>query len=336
MAIKPPNYTQIPNIFFDQYLKDLGHAETKVILAIYRKTFGWHKEREEISLSQIHEITGLKREHIIKASKSLEEKNMIKKVVSGKNGDKKTTYFLVFLEDQNISTSPAKGPELVPQRDYPLVPQRDIQKKEIKKDKENNPLPPKGDVRSASAEASELAEFLKTSIESYLPGFIPKNLSSWAHDFDKMIKLDKRDPSAIKRLIEWIKGNEFWKANILSVKKLREKFDQITLKMQSEQQAKPKNKTEQQEAYQRESKSKEQVNRECQARYPEVVKKFNLGKKNDQRKMYGEALLYPDYLKLVVYERPNGQRREEYKINYSEYFLESLERQLQSLGFQMR
>lgn len=76
--IEAPNYTQIPNVLFDEYMKTLNGSEYKIISAIARKTFGWHKEYDRISYSQISEITGISsKETINKALKILLEKNYI-------------------------------------------------------------------------------------------------------------------------------------------------------------------------------------------------------------------------------------------------------------------
>ena len=57
--IPQSNYTQVPNVFFDEILEGLNLAETKVLLAIMRKTFGWQKQIDRISYSQIVKMTGL-------------------------------------------------------------------------------------------------------------------------------------------------------------------------------------------------------------------------------------------------------------------------------------
>jgi phage replication O-like protein O len=101
MGFKSPNYTQIPNEMLDDWLHKLGLAELKLLMVIMRKTFGWHKLRDRISLSQLEEITGLERKHISKASKSLIEKGLITKTVEGKKGLQNTFYELVLDDDSN-------------------------------------------------------------------------------------------------------------------------------------------------------------------------------------------------------------------------------------------
>ena len=103
MGIRSPNFTQAPNELFDEYLKTLGFAELKVLMVIIRKTFGWHKVRDRISLTQLEQHTGLKRDHIIRASKSLVSKNLITRYVDGPFGKQSTYYELIVHEDSNNS-----------------------------------------------------------------------------------------------------------------------------------------------------------------------------------------------------------------------------------------
>ena len=56
-------------------------------------------------------------------------------------------------------------------------------------------------------------------------------LKNWAAEFDRMIRIDKRTPLEITSVIDFCQSDPFWMSNVLSAKKLREKFD--TLFMQS-------------------------------------------------------------------------------------------------------
>jgi len=78
-----PNHTQIPNEILDE-THLYSESELKVILAICRKTIGWHKQEDNISFSQIAEITGLSSASISKALKELEEIRLI--TVTRKDG----------------------------------------------------------------------------------------------------------------------------------------------------------------------------------------------------------------------------------------------------------
>jgi len=68
-----PRFTQIPDVLFDEHLPELGLAELKVLLVIMRRTYGWRKPTDAISLSQLEKGTGLRRKAISAATRSLEE-----------------------------------------------------------------------------------------------------------------------------------------------------------------------------------------------------------------------------------------------------------------------
>lgn len=77
MPIKMPNYTQIPNEILDKWMSQLSGSEFKIISAIARKTFGWKKRKDKISISQLAEITGLSNRSIIDALRVLNDKKLI-------------------------------------------------------------------------------------------------------------------------------------------------------------------------------------------------------------------------------------------------------------------
>jgi hypothetical protein len=56
------------------------------------------------------------------------------------------------------------------------------------------------------------------------------NLQAWALEIDKMMRIDKRTPEEIERVIDFCQKDSFWCSNILSVVKLRKQFDQLMLK----------------------------------------------------------------------------------------------------------
>jgi len=71
------SYTQTPDIIYDVLLKVLNGAELKMLMCIVRKTFGFRKYSDNISLSQISDMTGLSRVAVFKACNLLEEIGII-------------------------------------------------------------------------------------------------------------------------------------------------------------------------------------------------------------------------------------------------------------------
>ena len=78
-----------------------------------------------------------------------------------------------------------------------------------------------------------IANYLKNNILRVNPTFKDLNAKLWAKDIELAIRIDKRTPEQLKECIDWIysgKGNSsFWISNILSGKKLRQKFDTINM-----------------------------------------------------------------------------------------------------------
>lgn len=62
---KQDNFTQLPNEFFDYHMPRMKTAsEMKVVLVVARRTIGWQKTEDCLSLSQFVQATGLNREEV--------------------------------------------------------------------------------------------------------------------------------------------------------------------------------------------------------------------------------------------------------------------------------
>jgi len=48
---------------------------------------------------------------------------------------------------------------------------------------------------------------------------------------DFMMRIDNRTEDDIVKIIDWCQKDSFWKSNILSTAKLREKYDQLSVKI---------------------------------------------------------------------------------------------------------
>src|SRR5215203_2105675 len=103
-----PNTTQVPDAFFDVVAPQLSEAELRVALYIIRRTFGFKKDSDTISLRQMVEGittkdgrvldrgTGLKKSAVANALNGLERKGVIlsKRNQSRERGNEPTTYAL--------------------------------------------------------------------------------------------------------------------------------------------------------------------------------------------------------------------------------------------------
>jgi hypothetical protein len=86
-----------------------------------------------------------------------------------------------------------------------------------------------------SLEASRLAALLKSEIlrNNANHRITPAQERQWAAIADRMLRIDQRSAEQTGELIRWAQRDEFWRANILSMNAVREKFDQLVLKRQN-------------------------------------------------------------------------------------------------------
>jgi DNA-binding Lrp family transcriptional regulator len=147
-----PTTTPIPDQVFDELLHLLSGNELKVLLYICRRTFGFKKESDTISLNQmvngittrdgrvLDRGTGLSKATVTRCLNTLEERNIILRIrqYSDERGDEPTTYSLNILnplsqiETRGVSSLRQGGVSVVKQgvsqgRDTPVSHQRDTQ-----------------------------------------------------------------------------------------------------------------------------------------------------------------------------------------------------------------
>lgn len=112
------------------------------------------------------------------------------------------------------------------------------------KPSEEEPSPPTPDgAGGAPSEAGEegppishfLAVQLVDCIRSHKPDWKePANLKAWEAIFERMVRIDQRDPGRISEVIAWATSDtRFWQKNVLSAEAVRKHFDRIEIEMRS-------------------------------------------------------------------------------------------------------
>jgi len=96
------------------------------------------------------------------------------------------------------------------------------------------PLGEEGEkTQPTTAVASKLAALLMTEIKREHSAFREGRgqAEQWAKEIGLMIERDKQTPEDIEKVIKWSQGDDFWRGNILSAGKLREKYVQLCAHM---------------------------------------------------------------------------------------------------------
>lgn len=82
---KENGYTPIANAVMEKLAKaELSGREFRILLLIMRKTWGWSKKRDRISLGQVSAITGIGRQHVATLVGRLVERCFLKRDIPEK------------------------------------------------------------------------------------------------------------------------------------------------------------------------------------------------------------------------------------------------------------
>src|SRR6266536_5174085 len=107
-GFRSPNYSPVPDELFDELLVELSGAELKVLLYIIRRTFGFKRDSDNISLSQmlqgirthdgriLDRGVGLSKKTLLLVLRTLEERGIIltERRQSAEKGNEPTAYCL--------------------------------------------------------------------------------------------------------------------------------------------------------------------------------------------------------------------------------------------------
>jgi hypothetical protein len=93
-------------------------------------------------------------------------------------------------------------------------------------------LKPSSPQAVPSGDGVALAALLKQRILENNPSarIMKAQEANWAREADRMLRIDRRTVEQIRELVEWSQRDSFWRTNIFSMGKLREKFDQLAVK----------------------------------------------------------------------------------------------------------
>jgi phage replication O-like protein O len=171
----------------DQLMKgDLTLREHRVLAAIGRMTFGWHKEFTDATADQFSEMTDIPANHIHETLKSLVKKGLVK--VEGGRGHK--TYRLSE-STESVRSEPCESPETGLMK----VPKRDEVKSQVGTkvspktglSHEGHLLSTKERVlkkpvrKSAKSPAPGLQELIAAYSEEFIKRYARKPIVNWGH-----------------------------------------------------------------------------------------------------------------------------------------------------------
>lgn len=120
----------------------------------------------------------------------------------------------------------------------PPTPKQEEEEKEKEKEEVKEKVKSSIDENKFSPEIRNLSKLLFSLILQNNDKAKQPNFNSWDEHIDKLHRIDKYELKQIEYVIKWCQQDNFWKSNILSTKKLRDKFAGLVVKIKSEKEKK--------------------------------------------------------------------------------------------------
>jgi len=248
-------YTPIANELLEQVYKlKLNGTQFKIILVVCRYTYGFSRDQHKLSESFIAKAADTHKKQISRELNALIKLNIIKVAKDATFTESRIislnkNYSVWVLNNiQGANQLPPNeiedgtGSGLVTSTGSGLVTQENniktnIKQKDIKDIVDSaNALPTVIKIADDSFEFLTVESIIHSCLELYPNSKVPCTYAEkekWASEISKMKRLDNRTEAEIKQALEFAIKDEFWKTNIRSTKKFREKFE--TLYIQSKQ-----------------------------------------------------------------------------------------------------
>jgi len=102
------------------------------------------------------------------------------------------------------------------------------------------PDPTPSSLFPSDSDEMRLSKLLFLLMQKNDPRSKEPDFQKWAKEIDRLIRLDKRTPDEVERVIRFSQIDSFWLANIRSAKTLRNQFSQLFLKMSSQKKTRGK------------------------------------------------------------------------------------------------
>jgi phage replication O-like protein O len=230
-------YTRIANEIVEALARVNVPGEVmRILLIVLRKTYGFSKKEDAISLSQFCLLSGIKKPNCTRAIKKALGMRLI---IRTDNGKVPTYRF-----NKDFDTWRSLSNEITLSKRITNVIRGDnkslsarIPTKEIYKEKKETPS-----SQTYSPEVIELSTLLAEKILSNNPkhrelcnGKFQTKVNTWADPIEKLHRIDRQTFEDVRRVIEWSQVDNFWKLNILSGASLRKNWDRLYLQMNKQQ-----------------------------------------------------------------------------------------------------
>ncbi|MGE7951654.1 replication protein [Lysinibacillus xylanilyticus] len=211
-------HTRIANEILEEIMKlNLNGTQFRLLLAIWRYTYGFQRKTNEISTSFLTKAINANRTQVNRELATLIDRNIISVIGIGSKGARM----------MGVNKNYEEWDEQLPSKEVdPEISDQTKQVKKLKYDEENTYFKMAvyfHEKVAAVANEAGISHLIKKS-----------NMQTWADDMRKLIEIDQVDKHLAKQVMDWVTQDSFWRTNVLSAKKLRDKFMELAIKMNSD------------------------------------------------------------------------------------------------------
>jgi len=212
-------YTRIANEILEQVARHrFNGTQLRILLIIWRYTYGYKRKEAEFSLSFLASTIGAARSQVDRELTALIERNVLE-VVGGGSGRPRLLRF-----NKNSSAW----------IDRPIQEQKKREPPKPKKKREKRTYAEDSTYYKMAAYFHQRVVEMAESIGFNHASIAKADLQKWADEFRRLVENDKvTDKRLIRDVIDWVTADEFWRVNVISAKKLREKFPDLVLRMKA-------------------------------------------------------------------------------------------------------
>lgn len=213
MSFKSPNYTQVPNDFFDM-AKDMTESELRVTLSLIRQTFGFHRKGTKMSIPELSEDTGLSDQGVRNGATGAEARKTFRRINPGNQG--KAEWELYVEPPTELTPNLVDPtPNLVDPTPHVTLTTGTVLKKDKENTKEKKIPQKKGDYldllvemsgNDKSQQALRIAE-MYDKMDKEFKSFFARNKNNDV--VVKFILQRQAKGETLERFVQWAKRDEF-------------------------------------------------------------------------------------------------------------------------------
>ncbi|MBY0088429.1 replication protein [Brevibacillus brevis] len=240
-------YTRLANEILENTMKaSLNGTQFRIVLAVWRYTYGFQRKEHDLSLSFLSKATGASKSQVDRELSALIDRKIITIVGAGGRGSRVVTFNKNHAEwtectprrglystlGTEVSSTVSTEPYSTSSTKKEKIKEKNKDTRQSKKYAEDSTYFKMADYFHSKVVAVAEAEGLTHLI-------IKSDKQKWADDFRKLFEKDGvQDKHLIRDVIDWVTSDPFWKVNVLSAKKFRDKFGELALKMKAAQKTK--------------------------------------------------------------------------------------------------